>query len=41
MIIEDEEDILTLYNDYLISRGNQVVIKSESGDSIMTEIEPN
>jgi DNA-binding NtrC family response regulator len=39
MIIEDEEDILTLYNDYLISRGHQVVIKSESGDSIMTEIE--
>jgi DNA-binding NtrC family response regulator len=39
MIIEDEEDILTLYNDYLISRGHQVIIKSESGDSIMTEIE--
>jgi len=39
MIIEDEEDILTLYNDYLISRGHQVVIKPESGDSIMSDFE--
>jgi hypothetical protein len=27
MIVNDEEDILTLYNDYLSSKGHQVVSK--------------
>jgi DNA-binding NtrC family response regulator len=39
MIIEDEEDILILYNDYLISKGHQVINKYLSADSIITDIE--
>jgi DNA-binding NtrC family response regulator len=35
MILEDEEDILTLYNDYLSSKGHQVVNRYLSPDSIM------
>lgn len=32
MILEDEEDILTLYNDYLSSKGHKVVIKYKSAN---------
>ena len=39
MIIEDEEDILILYNDYLSSRAHQVVNKYPSADTILTDIE--
>jgi len=39
MIIEDEEDILTLYNDYLSSQGHQVINRYVSADSIMNDIE--
>jgi DNA-binding NtrC family response regulator len=39
MIVEDEEDILTLYNDYLSSKGHQVVNRYLSPDSIMNDFE--
>ena len=39
MIIEDEEDILILYNDYLVSKGHQVINKLLSPDSIKVGIE--
>ena len=39
MIIEDEEDILILYNDYLSSKGHQVVNRYLNADSIITDIE--
>ena len=39
MIIEDEEDILTLYNDYLSSKGHQVVNKYKSTNNILKDIE--
>lgn len=31
MIIEDEQDILLLYKDYLISRGYKVIVSSNTG----------
>ena len=39
MIIEDEEDILILYNDYLSSKGHQVINRYLNADSIMSDIE--
>ena len=39
MIIEDEEDILTLYNDYLSSKGYHVVSRHTSGNNIMIDLE--
>ena len=39
MIIEDEEDILNLFNDYLSSKGHQVVNRYLSADTIMTDIQ--
>jgi DNA-binding NtrC family response regulator len=39
MIIDDEEDILTLYNDYLSSKGYDVVSRYTSGNHIMTDLE--
>ena len=39
MIIEHEEDILTLFNDYLSLKGHPVVSKYLSADSIMSDIE--
>lgn len=39
MIIEHEEDILTLFNDYLSLKGHHVVSKYLSADSIMSDIE--
>lgn len=39
MIVEDEEDILTLYNDYLSGKGHQVVNRYLSTDSIMNDLE--
>ena len=39
MILEDEEDILTLYNDYLSSKGHQVVNKYKSANNILKDIE--
>lgn len=39
MILEDEEDILILYNDYLSSKGHQVVNKYKSANNILKDIE--
>jgi DNA-binding NtrC family response regulator len=39
MIIEDEEDILILYNDYLSSKGHQVLNQYLNADSIITDIQ--
>lgn len=39
MILEDEEDILTLYNDYLSSKGHQVINKYKSANNILKDIE--
>ena len=39
MIIEDEEDILTLYNDYLSSKGYDVIASYTGANNIKTDIE--
>ena len=39
MILEDEEDILTLYNDYFSGKGHQVVCKCKNANYILKEIE--
>lgn len=39
MIIEDEEDILTLYNDYLSSKGYDVIARYTGANNIKTDIE--
>lgn len=38
MVVNDEEDILTLYNDYLSSKGHQVIGKYMVADDIMDDI---
>jgi len=37
MIIEDEQDILLLYKDYLLSRGHNVVATSATANEIMSD----
>ena len=39
MIIEDEEDNLNIYNEYLSYKGHEVVNTSSRADSTMTDIE--
>lgn len=39
MIAEDEEDILTLYRDYLSRRGHQVVSSTITGNDVMGDFE--
>lgn len=39
MIVEDEEDILLLYNDYLCSNGHQVVNRYLNSELIISELE--
>ena len=39
MIIEDEQDILLLYKDYLINRGHQVLVTSTSASEITSDYE--
>jgi DNA-binding NtrC family response regulator len=39
IIIEDDEDNLNLYNDYLCHKGHYVVNTYQKTDSIMTDIE--
>ena len=39
MIIEDEQDILLLYKDYLLSRGHKVVATSTTANEIMLDYE--
>jgi DNA-binding response OmpR family regulator len=37
MLIEDEQDILLLYKDYLLSRGHNVVATSTTANEIMSD----
>ena len=37
MIIEDEQDILLLYKDYLMSRGHKVLATSTTANEIMSD----
>jgi len=37
MIIEDEQDILLLYKDYLLSRGHKIVATSTTANEIMSD----
>ena len=37
MIIEDEQDILLLYKDYLLSRGHKIVATSMTADEILSD----
>lgn len=39
MIIEDEEDILTLYSDYLSNKGYHVIARYTRGDNIKSDLE--
>jgi DNA-binding NtrC family response regulator len=37
MIIEDEQDILLLYKDYLLNRGHKIVATSTTADEILSD----
>jgi len=39
MMIEDEEDILTLFMDYLINRGYDVISSSLNADNVMSDFD--
>ena len=39
MIVEDDEDILTLYNDYLSKKGYHVIGRYTRGNNIKTNLE--
>jgi len=39
MIVEDEEDILTLYNDFLSGKGHDVTTMYLNGDVIIKEVD--
>src|SRR6476619_868493 len=39
MIIEDEQDILLLYKDYLVSRGHKVLVTATSALEIISDYE--
>jgi DNA-binding NtrC family response regulator len=39
MIVEDDEDILTLYSDYLSNRGYHVIARYTKGNNIETDLE--
>ena len=39
VIVEDEEDILTLYSDYLSSRGYHVIARYTRGNHIKSDLE--
>jgi Response regulator containing CheY-like receiver, AAA-type ATPase, and DNA-binding domains len=39
MIVEDDEDILTLYSDYLSNRGYHVIARYTKGDNIEMDLE--
>ena len=44
MIIEDEQDILLLYKDYLINKGHQVLVTSTSASEVLSDyakVEPD
>ena len=39
MILEDDEDILTLYSDYLSKKGYHVIARYTRGNNIQTDLE--
>ncbi len=39
MIVEDDEDILTLYSDYLSKRGYHVIARYTRGDNVKADLE--
>ena len=39
MIVEDEEDILNLYTEYLSQKGHDVVSSSQDANNIVTDFE--
>ena len=39
MIVEDDEDILTLYSDYLSKKGYQVIARYTKGNNIKSDLE--
>ncbi len=39
MIVEDDEDILTLYSDYLSNRGYRVIARYTRGNNVETDIQ--
>jgi len=39
MIVEDDEDILTLYSDYLSKKGYQVIARYTKGNNIQSDLE--
>jgi len=39
MIVEDDEDILTLYSDYLSRKGYQVIARYTKGNNIKSDLE--
>lgn len=39
MIVEDDEDILTLYSDYLSRKGYQVIARYTRGNNIKEDLE--
>ena len=39
MIVEDDEDILTLYSDYLSNRGYHVIAQYTRGENVETDLE--
>jgi DNA-binding response OmpR family regulator len=39
MIVEDDEDILTLYTDYLSRKGYHVIARYSKGNDIKTDLE--
>jgi DNA-binding response OmpR family regulator len=39
MIVEDEQDILLLYKDYLKSKGHFVIVSSTTADEVLVDYE--
>ena len=39
MIVEDEQDILLLYKDYLKSKGHFVIVSSTTADEVLADYE--
>jgi DNA-binding NtrC family response regulator len=39
MILDDEEDILTLYNDYLSRKGHRIIKTYVNSETILDDIE--
>ena len=39
MILEDEEDILILYKDFLVKKGYEITTSYQTGDDVMNEVD--